>query len=87
MLLAYFPNPLQQDRGGLVVAALLRGEFGFGGDKFTAERPSQDGLRQPLGPNCRRFHVALDPIREGEEGLDATDNLALLIKRGGGGTL
>src|SRR5262249_46556747 len=38
------PDPFEQHGGGLVVAALLAGEFGLRRHEVSAERPGEDGL-------------------------------------------
>jgi len=65
-----------------VVAALLAGEFGLGGDQFAAEGSGEDRLGQLVAPGRRRGDAAFDRVGKVEEGVDATNDLSLLSDRG-----
>ena len=73
-------DALEQDGGGFVGAAFAAGEFGFGGDEFSAEGFGQDGLCQFVRAFRCGGHVFFNGVRELEEGFDAADDFVLFFE-------
>lgn len=69
--------PLQQHRRRLILPPLPPGELCLGGHQLPGERLSEDGLPEGFGALFRGGNFGLNLVGEGEEGIDAADDLVL----------
>src|SRR5205085_1869359 len=76
-LFTFLPDALQEDGRGFVVAPLLAGEFGFGGDEFAAEGAGEDCLRELINVRFRLAVTGFERVGGFEECFDATDDFLL----------